>query len=243
MAKDRQIALSGRLRAIAALVPPGSRAADIGTDHGYLPVWLLQNQRVSFMAACDVNHAPLEHARQSAAQYGLEDAVAFRLGDGLSRIAPEEVDTIIIAGMGGETIAAILDAAPWTKEPRRYRLLLQPMTKQPFLRTWLAEHGYQFLEERLVYENHTYFPVMMVTGGGTGEALSPGAQWGGVLLGGDVLQGFALAETIRHLAAAAEGLERSAGQESQEKAAYYHMVIDALERMKEEWEHDNGQAN
>ena len=242
MAKEGQIALSGRLRTIAAMVPPGSRVADIGTDHGYLPVWLTQHSRVSFMAACDVNRGPLEHARRSAARYGLEEAISFRLGDGLSCILPEEVDTIVIAGMGGETIAAILRAAPWTNRPE-YRLLLQPMTKQPLLRAWLAEHGYGFVEERLVYENHTYFPVMAVAGGGRAQTLPAAAQWGGVLLREDPLQGGALSETIRHLRCAAEGLEQSAAPENKRKAAEHRMVMEALQRMKEDWEHDNGQRN
>ncbi len=242
MAKDGQIALSGRLRTIGGMVPQGSRVADIGADHGYLPIWLMQQGRVSFVAACDVNRAPLEHARRSAAQYGLEEAIPFRLGDGLSCILPEEVDTVIIAGMGGETIAAILNAAPWTNRPQ-YRLLLQPMTKQPLLRAWLAEHGYRFLEERLVYENHTYFPVMAVTGGGTPRVLSAAAQWGGVLLDRDPLQGAALSETIRHLRCAAEGLEQSAAPENKRKVAEHRTVMEALQRMKEDWEHDNGQGN
>ena len=124
----KELILSERLLAIAQWIRPGSRVADIGTDHGYLPIWLLQ--------------------------YGLQEKLSFRLGSGLSCVVPEEIDTIVIAGMGGETILSILEAAPWTNNAR-YTLLLQPMTKAEVLRPWLSEHGYSFLRERLVLENRT----------------------------------------------------------------------------------------
>ena len=179
MATEKQLCLSARLQTIADLVACGSRVADIGTDHGYLPIWLLQNNRASFAVACDVNEGPLEHAKRSAAQYDLGKGMDFRLGNGLACVAPDEVDTIVIAGMGGETIISILEAAPWTNHPK-YHLLLQPMTKAELLRPWLAQKGYCFVTEQLVYENHTYFPVMSVIGGDLSKELSLGQIWGGV---------------------------------------------------------------
>ena len=155
----KELILSERLLAIAQWIPPGSRVADIGTDHGYLPIWLLQHGCAAFIAACDVREGPLEHARRSAAQYGLQEKLSFRLGSGLSCVAPDEIDTIVIAGMGGETILSILEASPWTNDAR-YTLLLQPMTKAEVLRPWLSEQGYVFLKERLGLENRTYFPIM-----------------------------------------------------------------------------------
>lgn len=242
MASEKQLCLSDRLQAIADLVPRGSRVADIGTDHAYLPIWLLQQGRVSFAAACDVKEGPLQRARASAARYGFDEALSFRLGDGLADISPDEVDVITIAGMGGETIIAILEAALWTKSGN-CRLLLQPMTKAELLRPWLAANGYRFLEERLVYENHTYFPVMAVTGGGEACTLSLGEIWGGVKLEHDPLQGNALDDTIRHLSFAVTGLERSSVPENAEKADYYRAILEQLRQMKEEWSHANGQGN
>lgn len=242
MANEKQIELSDRLQTIADLIRPGSRVADIGTDHGYLPVYLLQNGMVAFAAACDVRDGPLDHARRSAAQYGVSGQLDFRLGDGLACIKPGEVDTIVIAGMGGETIASILKAAPWTNSTQ-YRLLLQPMTKMEILRAWLAIHGYQFVQERLVHENHTYFPVMVVTGGGEERALSLGQMWGGVGLLHDPLQGRALEETVRHLSVAVVGLEKSSAPGNAEKAAHYRAVVAQLQQMKEEWLHANGQGS
>ena len=226
MTPEKQLCLSDRLQMLADMVPPGSRMADIGTDHAYLPIWLMQNHRVSFAAACDVGKGPLERAVASAARYGFESILSFRLGNGL-------------AGMGGETIISILEAAPWTQAGKHY-LLLQPMTKAELLRPWLAANGYRISEERLVFENHTYFPVLAVTGGGEAYTLTPGQIWGGVKLEHDPLQGRALDETIRHMSAAVEGLARSAAPENAQKAADYRAVLSQLYKMKEEWIRANG---
>ncbi len=243
MAHEKQLCLSERLQALADLVPPGSRLADIGTDHAYLPLWLLQQGRIVFAAACDVNEGPLQRARASAARWRFGDeALSFRLGDGLACVAPGEVDVITIAGMGGETILSILEAAPWTQKGGCL-LLLQPMTRAELLRPWLAQQGYRFLAERLVYENHTYFPVIAVTGGGARETLTPGQAWGGILLQQDPLQGSALAATIRRLEIAAHGLEHSAAPENAAQAARYRAVCGQLSAMKEEWIHANSQGN
>ena len=108
----KRIALQPRLRLLAEMTPPGGRLADIGTDHGYLPVWLLQEGRIPSAIASDVGAEPLEHARRTAEEYETQ-GLDFRLCDGLSGIEPAETDTVVIAGMGGETIRDILRAAPW----------------------------------------------------------------------------------------------------------------------------------
>ena len=233
MEKENRMILSDRLQTIADLIGEGCRIADIGTDHGYLPIYLLQQKKPAFVAACDINRGPLEHAQRSAAQYGLEHSMSFRLGNGLACIDPNEVDTIIIAGMGGETIAAILEAAPWTNSSA-YRMILQPMTKVEFLRPWLAERGYVIEEERLVYENRTYFPVLSVRGGGERSKLTLGQTWGGVALDRDPLQQQALSETIRHLQYALSGLEKSSLPENTRRAQQHREIIRQLESMKEE---------
>ena len=111
----KRIALQHRLRLLAEMTPPGGRLADIGTDHGYLPVWLLQEGRIPSAIAADVGAEPLEHARRTAEEYETQ-GLDFRLCDGLSGIEPEETDTVVIAGMGGETIRDILRAAPWAAD-------------------------------------------------------------------------------------------------------------------------------
>ena len=108
-------ALQPRLRAIADLVPAGSRLADIGTDHGYIPIDLLLDGRISAAIATDIGALPLDHARRTARCCGLTEGIDFRLGDGLAPLAPGEADVIVIAGMGGDSVAAILSAAPWAR--------------------------------------------------------------------------------------------------------------------------------
>ena len=106
--------LSPRLQAIAEQVPQGAHLADVGTDHGYLPVWLLRDGRINSAIAADLREGPLNRARETARRFNVEEQISFRLCDGLSAIRPEETDTVTIAGMGGETIISILEAAPWT---------------------------------------------------------------------------------------------------------------------------------
>ena len=126
----RPMELTPRLRSVAQLVPQGAKFADIGTDHAYLPVWLLQRGIITKALACDLRQGPLDRARATAEKYGLTEQMDFRLCDGLAGVRPGEADTIAIAGMGGETIAAILSAAPWTWR-EDCLLLLQPMSAQP----------------------------------------------------------------------------------------------------------------
>ena len=143
--------LTPRLRTAADLVPAGARLADIGTDHAYLPAALLLEGKIPYAIAADLRHGPLLRARETAAEYGCRDRMGFRLCDGLKGIRPEETDAIVIAGMGGETIAQILAAAPWVRE-RNVPLVLQPMSSLPDLRGWLFQNGYQIEEERLARE-------------------------------------------------------------------------------------------
>lgn len=167
--------LTPRLRALADLVPQDARLADVGTDHAYLPVWLLLQGRISRAIAADLREGPLSRARETARQYQVEDKVSFRLCDGLSLVDREEVDVISIAGMGGETIAAILQAAPWAREKL---LLLQPMTSFPDLRLWLQQHAYAIQRERIVREGERLYTVWVVTAG-VMEPLTPAELWAG----------------------------------------------------------------
>ena len=209
--KMRELALQPRLQLLADMVPAGSRLADVGTDHGYLPVYLLQQGRISRAIASDIVDGPLQHARQTAAEYEV-DGIDFRLCPGLDAIAPHEADTVVIAGMGGETIQAILTAAPWTADGS-HLLLLQPMTKVEYLRKWLVDNGYAFTEERLVWDKDHLYPVFAVRGG-TQPPLTAAQQYGGVLLDGDPLYGAYLDERIGKLQKAVEGLQKSSVVES-----------------------------
>lgn len=198
------------------MVPEGCRLADVGTDHGYLPVYLLQRRRIRGAVAADIGAEPLAHARRTAEAYSVE-GIDFRLCDGLRDIAPDEVDAVVIAGMGGETIIAILEGAAWTKDGA-HTLLLQPMTKAADLRYWLSVNGYSFTEERLVWDKNYLYPVLRVTGGGTPQALTERQALTGVALDNDPLYREYLTQQADKLRRTAEGLRRSAKPDAQQRA-------------------------
>lgn len=158
-----RIKLSNRLQAIANLVRPGAKVADIGTDHGYIPVWLTQQNIFTEIAAADINKGPLQHAINTAEEFGVRDQIQFELCSGLSFSNSSEYDTIIIAGMGGELIASILEAAPWTKE--NTTLILQPNSRIPVLVEWLISNGYRVEHTQLVKDAAKIYQILVVTGG------------------------------------------------------------------------------
>ncbi len=169
--------LTPRLKTLAEQIPQGARLADIGTDHAYLPVWLLLQGKIRSAIAADLRSGPLDRAKNTAQQYCLSENISFRLCNGLADIGPEEVDTIAIAGMGGETIAAILEAAPWTKEEGKL-LLLQPMTSFFELRHWLSQNGYSIEKETISREGNRLYSCLAVRGG-TMPCLTAAELWVG----------------------------------------------------------------
>lgn len=233
-AVTRELSLQPRLALLASLVPTGAVLADVGTDHGYIPVYLRRQGTISRAIASDIGREPLDHARRTAEEYGVS-GIDFRLCAGLSAIAPEECDAVLIAGMGGETIRDILAAAPWTQDGR-HTLLLQPQTKVEDLRRWLCENGYAVTREQLVRDKGKLYIVMTVT---AGERFTPDEEqlYGGLALEREALYGDYLAHQIVRLRRRADGLRRSAGGEA---AASYDALAAALEKRKGKWEHDNG---
>lgn len=225
----KQLALQPRLHMLARLVPEGCRLTDVGTDHGYLPVALLQQGRIAAAIASDIGAEPLEHARRTAMQYGV-DGMDFRLCAGLSGVAPEETDVIVIAGMGGETIISILQDAPWTADGQ-HRLLLQPMTKAAALRHWLADNGYTFTDEHLVEDKGRVYPILCVKGG-VFRPLTEAEALCGVLLADDPLYAAYLTEHITKLRRSAEGLRRSSDPGGGRLAAQAESLAAELEERR-----------
>ncbi|MCC8123675.1 MAG: class I SAM-dependent methyltransferase [Oscillospiraceae bacterium] len=227
--------LSPRLRAVAQFIPQGARLADVGTDHAYLPVWLLQRGQIAYAVASDLREGPLERARATAARYGMSEQIRFCLGDGLVRIMPDEVDTIVIAGMGGETISAILAAAPWLKAGN-HRLILQPMSAQEDLRAWLAGNGYRIVQESLSREGETLYVALCVLPGEMVLSVTEccvGQQKEGMAapLREAYLNGW-IAKTER----AAAGLRKSKRPEDQGRLAEREALLRGLYEMREEWQ-------
>ncbi len=134
----RPLLLKLRLMKIADTIPPGSRVADIGTDHARLPAYLLQRGITEHIIATDISDGPLIRAKRTLGIHGL-DRIQLRKGFGAQCVEPSEVDVVVISGMGADTIMEILQASPWLKEKH---LFLQPMTKQIRLYNYLLVNGY-----------------------------------------------------------------------------------------------------
>ncbi|MGI6264848.1 MAG: class I SAM-dependent methyltransferase [Acutalibacteraceae bacterium] len=172
--------MDDRLRRVAAQVRPGSRLADIGTDHAYLPIHLVSAGICPSAIASDLRIGPVESARRHVAAAGLSERVQVRLGDGLDPVAPDEVDDIVIAGMGGETIAAILGAAAWIRD-ERYRLILQPMTRPEELRRYLLTNGFSLLRESVARDGGHLYTVMTAAFTGAAPVTDEAAYYRGAL--------------------------------------------------------------
>ncbi len=223
--------LTPRLRTIAELVPKGAIFSDIGTDHAYLPTWLLLNGVINKAIAADINEGPLDRARETAKKYHVENNVDFRLCDGLTDIQEGETDAIAIAGMGGDTIAHILGQAPWTKDPR-ITLLLQPMTSQKDLRQWLFQNGYCIVREQIVREGEKLYTILLVRGGTMNE-LTQAELWAGKQ-SCDPLRGEFLDHIMSKVSKALSG-HRSASHPNDEIIRYLEQILFELNNMKEEW--------
>lgn len=150
-----------RLALCASFVRDKVKVADIGTDHAYLPVWLCLTGKAVSAVASDINPEPLSRGELTIKKYGAEKLVKTRLSDGLKNIKEDEADDIIIAGMGGELIAKIMDNCPFSKNPEK-RFILQPMTKCSELIKYLCENGFDILRQDTCKESKKLYTVMQV---------------------------------------------------------------------------------
>ena len=142
----------------------GASVADIGTDHGHLPVYLAQKGTAGRIIASDISAASLSAAKRSAMDFDVSDAITFHVAPGLDGITPADVDTIVIAGLGGETIISILENAPWTKK-HKVTLILQPQSKIDLLFRFLYDTGYEIKQTRSVLDKRKHYIIILVTGG------------------------------------------------------------------------------
>ncbi len=148
--------LDKRLLSCADYVRAGVVFADVGTDHGYLPIFLLKSGRISRAVLSDINAGPLNSAIRNVSDAGLSDRCEFVLTDGVAALDGKGITDYAISGMGGELISDIIDAAPHLKQ-FGIRLILQPMTKQAHLRRYLASNGFSVFEERYSYADGKYY--------------------------------------------------------------------------------------
>ena len=151
--------LTQRLALCAAFTDEGARFIDIGTDHGYLPIWLLKTGKINESIAADIGKGPLSSAKENAEKYGAK--LTSILSDGFKNIDGNSFDTAAIAGMGGELISKIISEAPFEIDSNK-TLILQPMTAAPELREFLYFNGFTVLREEAVMDMGKVYSVMKV---------------------------------------------------------------------------------
>lgn len=159
------ITLDSRLYAAAELVRKDTVFADIGTDHAYLPIHLIQSGKCTRGYASDLRKGPLQSAVKNLNKYGCADNVECILSDGLKAYGVNSAEDYIIAGMGGELIAKILDNAPF-EITSRYNFILQPMTREEELRQYLTDHGFSVLCEKAVSDKDKSYIIILANKNG-----------------------------------------------------------------------------
>lgn len=164
--------LSERMHRLSSWVTEGNRLADVGTDHGYIPIYLVREKKIPSAIAMDVNKGPLERAREHIHEYGLDTYIKTRLSDGLSGLLPGEADTVLIAGMGGALTVRILEGGAHCLDSIK-ELILQPQSEIRLVRSWLFSHGFRIETEDMVLEDNKYYPLMRAVHGETG----PSCEW------------------------------------------------------------------
>lgn len=222
--------LSNRLLACCGFVHPGDRVADVGCDHGYLGIYLLQKEIAASVIASDVNPMPLQSALHNAHKYGVSENITFFLSDGVRKI-PRDFDCMVCAGMGADTMISILASAPWLKDSS-YRLILQCQSRRQELRQWLQDNGYRILRETLAQDGKFIYPIMEVTYG-PGVPMTPGQMYLSPPLlacGSPLLPAFhkRVTEGVRQTV-----LGLSKGGNDPQRLAYYQGILTELIQMEE----------
>ncbi len=179
--KERTMQISERLMTVASFVSDGSRVADIGTDHAYVPISLMLDNRIICALAMDVREGPLARAKKHIREYQLENSIHVRLSDGLSAYQKGEADSIVISGMGGALTERILTEGAGKYEGVR-ELILSPQSEIFLVRIWLRKNGWQIERETMLVQDGKYYTVIRAVPGEDGEARRVEDQYGGYLL-------------------------------------------------------------
>ena len=221
--------LDERLQAIAAMVPRGKTIADIGTDHAYLPVYLIKTGHIAAAIASDLHEGPYRAAKKTVLAAGLEQSIDVRLGAGLEIIAPYEAEILVMAGMGGSNMINILSEKREVAASFE-RLILQPMTYEAGVREYLTNNGWGIVDETLCLSDRKIYqiiaaeknpasqidPVFFEVGPKLWEARHP-------------LLKIMLAEQIAHFKSVARSMQKSAAPETKLKRAALEKKIKELE--------------
>lgn len=156
--------LSKRLYAVASMVTPGNIVVDVGTDHGYIPIYLVGKNIISRAIAMDINKGPLKRAEQHIREFHMENYIETRLSDGVTSLKKEEGDTLIIAGMGGGLVIKILKEGKKALSSIK-EFILQPQSEIQSVRKFLQKEGYLIVEENIVLEEGKYYPIIKAVKG------------------------------------------------------------------------------
>lgn len=223
--------MNKRMHAIVKYIEPGRGLIDVGTDHGYLPAWMASHGYRGNIIASDIHAAPLQKAKDTAEKAGVTNRITFQLCDGLAQCKQESVDTIIIAGMGGDMICRILDLAEWCMD-RRYKLILQPMTKSEVLRYWLTNNEFEILTEDLVPEGGSIYQLIVARFGGS-TRLSDGELFLGKkeLCTDEELYEQQRKKLIKRIDSAVAGMENNAAGAELPALRLYRQILADLERL------------
>jgi len=206
------IPLSPRLLCCASMIQ-GTHVCDIGTDHAYLPAYLVTSGKCADVIATDIKQGPLESAKGTLRKYQAEGSVKLILSDGFDKIKSKGITDVVIAGMGGETIRDILSAksADFIRT-RPVNLILQPMTKAEVLRTWLYENGFEIVKETATKDTRIYTVIQAHFTGKT-SVISEAESYYGKLRNTDPLTKIYIAGVLDRLHTKAHGLDDSGHQE------------------------------
>ena len=223
--------IDSRLMAIAEMVPKGAVIADIGTDHGYLPAYLLTHGLIAYAYASDVAPGPLQSAMETVRLYGLEDQVSLALSDGLKNLPEACANTVIIAGMGSETINKIVGDCCWLRQGG-VTLLLQPMTHPERLRTFLYGNGFDIKREKAVIHGGRGYAIMEVRYTGERKTLDALEAYVGKLLVSPGMEELLYIRRLRDkLKKRRRGLLRSCNAANQNEAGRMAEIIVTIEKM------------
>ena len=222
-----------RIRAIAAHIRDGRGFIDVGTDHGYLPAALAERGYSGNILASDIGEGPLNAARRTAALAGCSDRIRFLLCDGLALCPPDEIDTIVIAGLGGDTIVKILDEAEWCMDSR-YTLILQPMTKAEVVRYWLVYNEFEICCEELADDAGTLYQILIARFGGETKLTDAELFAGKASLASDrTLYRRHLDQLRTQFDQAIRGMEKGESANSP-RARLYREILGQFDEMREE---------
>lgn len=224
------IKLTNRLTAAADLVRDGRLTADIGTDHGYLPAFLVMSGKTDRVIAADIGEGPLENAEKTVRKYFLEDKISLVISDGLKNI-PHDTEEIVIAGMGGTLIVDILSVAEWIKNDRIH-LVLQPMTHSYDVRKFLTENGFYIDNEKFCTDDGRIYVVISAYFSGKDETRDDFYYFfGGNISMSDDLYASYFKKQYNYIKSRYEGLRQT---EKREEAEKYLTLLKRAEKIYED---------